>query len=150
MKKILLTCTAFAMAMASWAQVPKADVLDVVFNADGTATDVSELANEISVVGTPKIVTSDQFGMNVLCTASETIGGQNNNTFVIPMTEQIWSAIADGHTMECFVRPFWEGGLNKKGWSTLMGFQQSGGAGMLLYYGEWCYEPHIGGGYHGA
>ncbi|MEE1146078.1 MAG: LamG-like jellyroll fold domain-containing protein, partial [Bacteroidaceae bacterium] len=150
MKKILLTCTAFAMAMASWAQVPKADVLDVVFNADGTATDVSELANEISVVGTPKIVTSDQFGMNVLCTASETIGGQNNNTFVIPMTEQIWSAIADGHTMECFVRPFWEGGLNKKGWSTLMGFQQSGGAGMLLYYGEWCYEPHIGGGYHDA
>lgn len=150
MKKILLTCTAFAMAMASWAQVPKADVLDVVFNADGTATDVSEMANEISVVGTPKIVTSDQFGMNVLCTASETIGGQNNNTFVIPMTEQIWSAIADGHTMECFVRPFWEGGLNKKGWSTLMGFQQSGGAGMLLYYGEWCYEPHIGGGYHDA
>lgn len=147
MKKMLLTCSAFLMVLNAWSQVPKADLLDVVFNDDGTAVDVSPLANEVHAVGTPKVLKSDRWGMNVLCTASSVLGSTQDNCFTVDLNDEIWNAVKDGHSIECFVRPFWDGALNKKGWGTILGFQQNGGCGMLVYKGEWCFEPHVGGSY---
>ena len=147
MKKVLLTCSALAWALGSWAQVPKADVLDVVFNEDGTAVDVSQMGNEVTQVGTPKILKSDQWGMNVMCTADAVMGKQQSNCFTVALTDQIWEALQDGHTLEIFCRPFWEGALNKSGWGSVLSFQQSGGNGLMIYDGEWYFEPHVGGSY---
>lgn len=122
-------------------------MLDVVFNEDGTAVDVSQMGNEITQVGTPKIVKSDKWGMNVMCTASSTMGKQQNNCFTVTLTDQIWDALKDGHTLEIFCRPFWEGALNKSGWGAVLSFQQTGGNGLMIYDGEWYFEPHVGGSY---
>ena len=54
------------MGLAVAAQAPKADVLDVVFNDDGTVVDVSAMANPIRVMGAPDIKKSPMYGMNAL------------------------------------------------------------------------------------
>lgn len=147
MKKMLLLCSALIMSLQMWAQLPQADVLDVVFNPDGTATDVSPMANEVVAMGSPQIKESPRWGMNVLCTAGTQLGGTQENSFKVMLTGQMMDAMKNGHTLECFLRPFWDGALNKSGWGGVLSFQQFGGSGLLLYNGQWCFEPHIGGGY---
>ena len=68
MKRILLTVACSLMwGLASWAQLPKADVLDIEFHDDGTVTDASPMQNPVTVLGAPRIEKSTQFDMNVLC-----------------------------------------------------------------------------------
>ena len=55
--KFLFLMTAL-FASSVWAQVPKADLLDVVFNEDGTATDVSTSQMTVESFGSPTIVKS--------------------------------------------------------------------------------------------
>lgn len=67
MKKLLLTALSFTMGLAAVAQAPKADVLDIIFNDDGTVVDASAMANPVRVLGNPDIKKSPMYGMNVLC-----------------------------------------------------------------------------------
>ena len=66
MKKQLLTFLSLCMGLTALAQAPQADVLDVVFNDDGTVVDASPMANPLKVLGDPVIKRSPQYGMNVL------------------------------------------------------------------------------------
>ena len=67
MKRISVMVATFLLGMATWAQVPKADLLDVVFNDDGTATDVSAMANTVQTIGAPSVVRSLKYGINEAC-----------------------------------------------------------------------------------
>lgn len=74
MRKLLLTVLSLSMGLATAAQTPKADVLDIVFNDDGTVVDASAMANPLKVIGDPVIKRSPRYGMNVLCNEQELWG----------------------------------------------------------------------------
>ena len=78
-RTILLLVCSVVCGLAAWAQLPKADVMDLQFNADGTVTDVSAMQNPVTVVGSPRIVKSDLFNMNVLCQSDEQWGAELPN-----------------------------------------------------------------------
>ena len=77
-QKLLFLMTALLMGMTSWAQVPKADLLDVVFNDDGTATDISATQNVVELFGTPNVVESSKYGINVACFHENTYNANCN------------------------------------------------------------------------
>lgn len=147
MKKRLLLSSALMVALGMQAQVPKADLLDVVFQPDGTAIDVSASQRVINQTGTPVVKQSTQLGVPVLCNGSTTWASAPENYFTVDVTDEMWASLADGHSFECLARPYWDGGLQSN-WGTMMGLQQTGGVGLLLTEGKWAYEPHIGGDYH--
>ena len=84
-------------------ELPKAEVLDIVFNADGTATDISNMANEVTTIASDNLYTyySPAFGGYVahfnndyagLATGYYRIDYKDNTTFK--------EALEDGHTLE--------------------------------------------------
>ncbi|MEE1214753.1 MAG: LamG-like jellyroll fold domain-containing protein, partial [Bacteroidaceae bacterium] len=80
--------------------LPTADLLDVVFNADGTATDISPAQQEIEVVGQPKVAYSEKFGQNVFY--SEANGNTPVSYLKIDYSEnqELKDALTDGYTIE--------------------------------------------------
>lgn len=87
-------------------ELPKAAVLDLVFNADGTATDISAMGNEVKTVASDKLYTyySPAFGGYVahfdndyagLAAGYYRVDYMNNDAFK--------SALENGHTLECVV-----------------------------------------------
>ena len=126
------------------AQLPKADVLDVVFNDDGTVADVSAMANPVVVMGAPDIKKSTQYGMNVLCQEEEKWGYDAMNNIHFPLNDNIKAAVSDGMTIEVLCRPYFEGGTMGNDWVNVFGGYQSGGFGFIIYNGEWDFECYIG------
>lgn len=131
------------------ADVPAADLLDVVFNADGTATDKSAAANEIKVVGEPRVAKSAEFGLNVFCAATNEWASKPSNYYYTTMSDEMWAGISDGVTYEVLVRPYWLGDYNST-WISVLGYEQGGGIGLITDGGKWCLEAHVGGGYKEA
>lgn len=84
MKKQLLTFLSLCMGLTALAQAPQADVLDVVFNDDGTVVDASPMANPVRVLGAPDIKKSPMYGMNVLCNEEERWGTETYNNVRVP------------------------------------------------------------------
>ena len=120
-------------ASSVWAQVPKADLLDVVFNEDGTATDVSDSKMTVESFGSPTIVKSAKYGINVMCMKNESWSKNPNSYFRVDYEDNAdyVAALADGHTLECLVRPYWDGDLADvecKPFSS----HQGGGTGFLI------------------
>ena len=96
MKRILLTVACSLMwGLASWAQLPKADVLDIVFHDDGTVTDASPMQNPVTVLGAPRIEKSTQFDMNVLCQTDEDWGEPSPNYVRIGHNDQMEAVAID-------------------------------------------------------
>ena len=131
-------------------EMPVADLLDVVFNADGTATDVSPDNNEIVTIGRPKVLHSKSLDMDVFCHTQTTWGGTPANYFRVMMTEALAQGITDGMAMELFARPYWTEADNTGSWCSVLGHEEGGGMGMLVYNNQWTFEAHIGGGYKDA
>lgn len=139
------------MGYASWAQAPKADVLDIVFNGDGTVSDVSAMQNPVTVKGYPDFVKSPMYNMNVLCQAEESSGNGTTNYVRVDYNDKLLSAISDGMTMEILVRPYFEGGyLHTNNWINAFGCFQGGGFGIIINESKWDFEAVIGGGYKDA
>lgn len=105
MKKRLLLSSALMVALGMQAQVPKADLLDVVFQPDGTAIDVSASQRVINQTGTPVVKQSTQLGVPVLCNGSTTWASAPENYFTVDVTDEMWASLADGHSFECLARP---------------------------------------------
>ena len=95
MKKLLLTALSFTMGLAAVAQAPKADVLDIIFNDDGTVVDASAMANPLKVLGDPVIKRSPQYGMNVLCNEQELWGEQSYNNIRVPYNDNLLEAVPE-------------------------------------------------------
>ena len=149
MKRFLLTVACSLMwGLASWAQLPKADVLDIVFHDDGTVTDASPMQNPVTVLGAPRIEKSTQFDMNVLCQTDEDWGEPSPNYVRIGHNDQMEAAIADGVTFETMVRPYFAGGEFNRTWVNLFGGFQSGGIGLIIYDGLYDFEMYVDGRYY--
>lgn len=131
-------------------ELPEADLMDIVFEADGTAKDVSATANTVGQRGTPVVVESGQLGLNVLCAGANTWGGVPDNFFYVEASDALVDGISDGLTMEILARPYWEDERVPGQWTTVLGMEEAGGLGMLVYNRQWDFEAHIGGGYKDA
>lgn len=130
---------------------PKADVLDIQFNADGTVEDISGMQNPVTVKGCPEIVKSPMFDMNVLCQAEEQWASKNVSNFVrVDYNDQLVNAVSDGATIELMARPYFEGGKMNNDWVNVFGTYQGGGMGIIIYNGKWDFECVIGGAYKDA
>lgn len=149
MKKQLLLSSALMMGLGLWAQTPKADLLDVVFQADGTATDVSAAQLEVRKNGAPTVVQSGKWGMPVFCAAGTKWAARPDNYYVVNVSDDMWAAMADGHTMECMARPYWDGNIPSN-WVALMGMEQQGGAGITIDGGRWSYDLTVDGTFSAA
>ncbi len=133
---------------------PVADLLDVVFNADGTASDVS--ASNMTVTTYPNDATlstaySDTFGRNTAtfapATAASTISSGFYEISYAGNTE--WqSKLEDGFTMECVVKyTVAPSGSAFK----FFGAQQTGGAALCNSADNlFRFSPYIGGSYKQA
>ena len=150
MKKLLLTALSFTMGLAAVAQAPKADVLDIIFNDDGTVVDASAMANPVRVLGNPDIKKSPMYGMNVLCNEETQWGKESFHTVRIPYNDQLIGAIENGMTMEVMARPCFEDGKFNQTWCNVFGCYQGGGFGIIINGGKWDFECVIGGGYKDA
>lgn len=135
MRKILLCSFALSVAwMSATAQdAPVADLLDVEFNIDGTAIDVSPMNNTVEFIGEgPTIAYNAAFGRNVATFYTSwsakpagyyKINFENNQAFR--------DALADGHSLEILVMPNYAGALADvecKPFSAM----QAGGTGFLI------------------
>lgn len=126
----------------------KADVLDVVFNADGTATDISNLGNTIAQKGTftinsetnedGNLVYSQQMDRFVYQGRAKSTGNPAgyyvidyapSRTTNNPKAPELYTALADGFTIECYFRILTGTGGELK----LIGGTQGGG---------WTFEMH--------
>lgn len=113
--------------------IPEADLLDIVFNEDGTAEDVSPMQNSVERVGeTVSTYYNETYGRHVArfenpygstCTGYYKVDFENNETFR--------SALANGHTLEVLCMINYEGDIpnvEAKPFSAM----QSGGTGFLI------------------
>ncbi len=110
---------------------PKADILDVVFNEDGTATDISPMANEIRTFASDKLKTyyNPTYGRYAAHFDNPWAGAasgyyridyQNNDTFK--------KALENGHTLEVVVMADEVNNSEAKFFSS----HQAGGTGLMI------------------
>lgn len=149
-KTILCLICSILFGLTSWAQLPKADVMDIVFNDDGTVIDASPMQNPVTVLGTPRIEKSTQLEMNVLCQSDEYWGNYIPNFVRIDRNEQLDAALGDGVTMETLIRPYFAGGKFNNTWVNLFGGYQGGGIGLIIYGGVYDFETNLDGSYFDA
>ncbi len=150
---LLLLCPPLSAAKAD-DNVPKADILDVVFNSDGTAVDISPMQNEVQVIGQSAIEVyfNETYKMNIprftnpwsgTATHYYKVDYENNEAFK--------SALADGHTLETLVKADYSGSLPDKECKPFSS-HQTGGTGLMLCKtgksvnggNEFTFLPYIG------
>ena len=132
-------------------EMPVADLLDVVFNDDGSASDQSATQNEVVTVGTPKVVKSPTLDMNVFCHTQSVLGDNAKEFFKVIPSDALVEGISDGMTFEVLTRPYWsDEEYANLSWCSVLGMEEGGGVGMLVYNNQWCFEAHVGGGYRDA
>ena len=106
-RRFLSFMTTAMIAATSWAQVPQADLLDVVFKTDGTAEDVSAMKNEVKAIGSPTVKQSLKYGMNTACLTNNVWGFMPQSYYRVDYEENqaFRDALKDGFTWEVLVRP---------------------------------------------
>ena len=131
---LLLTALLCMFGTSVWAQdTPVADLLDVQFNDDGTAVDLSASQMEIEFFGNGTVVSyHPSFSRNMAsfgnpwgktCKGYYKVDFENN--------EEFRAALADGHSLEMLVMVSYEGTIpnsEAKPFSAM----QSGGTGFLI------------------
>ncbi len=161
-QKLLFLMTALLMGMTSWAQVPKADLLDVVFNDDGTATDISATQNVVELFGTPNVVESSKYGINVACFHENTYNSNCAYWYKVDYGTNMdfMDGLADGHSVELLCRLELDGNYAEEiGDNEIKPFSshQGGGTGLMVCKqnrginsdsnNEWTFLSHVGGDY---
>ncbi len=127
---------------------PQADLLDITFAKSGAATDISPMVNRISKAGFPAAVFDEEVGRYVYDGTRSEWGAVPDRYHYFDMQDKIWNQITDGFSLECYVRPSWSGEERPASWCSILGYQQTGGFGMVVGSdGKWLFQPHIGGKY---
>ena len=113
--------------------VYKADLLDVVFNEDGTATDVSPMQNEITLLGEAPTVAYNETYKRNMATFSNDLGSTGKSAFKIDYdsNQAFKDALSCGHTLEAIVKVNYEGEIQNvemKPFSSM----EAGGTGFLV------------------
>ena len=132
-------------------KVPVADILDVKFNADGTAEDVSPMKNPITIPSKNGLSTvwSNTY-QRYVASFSNAWGGTASGYYKVDYTNnsKIQNALADGHTLEVLVMGSYTGtiaNVEAKPFSSM----QAGGTGFLVTtisgsrQNEWTFLPNV-------
>ena len=126
-------------------QIPEPDLLDVVFNADGTATDKSVMENEIGTYGEPSVVWDSDLKTNVFDETAHLWAAKRDNSYTFDMTGDLWDKLSDGFSIESYVCPTWEGDEVPTEWSGIFGVAQSGGFLLGVSSQKWLFQASING-----
>ena len=125
--------------------IPEPDLLDVVFNADGTATDKSAMANEISSFGDTSVLLDSDINMNVFDETAHTWSTKQLDAYYFDMTGDLWDKLSDGFSIEAYVCPTWEGDNVPTNWCGIFGMAQSGGLMLGVSSQKWLFQASING-----
>ena len=111
--------------------VPEADVLNVQFNADGTATDLSPMHNTVENFGT-KTYYSHVYG-GYVASFDNAWAGTTKNYFKIDYTnnDEFKAALADGHTLEAVVMADYTEPI-ANGEAKFFSSHEAGGTGLMI------------------
>ena len=123
--------------------IPEPDLLDVVFNEDGTATDRSALGNEIIVYGEPSVVMDSDVKMNIFDASTNSWGEKPQNTYFFDMSGDLWDKLSDGFSVEALVCPTWDGNNFPSKWCGILSSAEQGG--FLFGYSsqKWLFQARI-------
>jgi len=110
---------------------PEADLLDVVFNDDGSASDVSPMKHAITAVGKPQVAYNETYKCNVASFAN-TQGASASNfykTALYSNNQEFINKLSDGHSLEAIFRTRQE---LKNYEAKYLSSHQSGGTGLMI------------------
>ena len=150
-QKLLLGLALFAACtMASAQDVPVADLLDVQFNGDGTAVDISPMENEVTFLGDGTVVEFNTFFGRNVPKFGNTWGSAPAGAYHVDFenNQAFRDALADGHSLEMLVSADYQGTIansEAKPFSAMQG----GGTGFLVTtisgsrQNEWCFLPNV-------
>ncbi len=127
------------------ADMPEPNLLDVVFNEDGSATDRSPLGHEISEWGEPSVVMNPDVKMNIFDQTAIAWGANQQHSYSFDMTGDLWDKMADGFSIEALVCPTWDGDNVPTGWCGILGAAQQGGFLFGVSSQKWLFQASING-----
>ena len=112
---------------------PEADLLDVVFNEDGTAEDVSPMKNVVEIGGTGATVYYNETYNRYVASFNNPWGSTCTGYYKVDFesNEAVRNALSDGHSLEMLVMGDYEGAIQNveaKPFSAMQG----GGTGLLI------------------
>ena len=131
---LLLTALLCMFGTSVWAQdTPVADLLDVQFNVDGTAVDLSASQMEIEFFGSGTVVSYHPSFSRNMASFDNPWGSKCKGYYKVDFenNEDFRNALADGHSLEMLVKASYEGAIvnqEAKPFSAM----QSGGTGFLI------------------
>ncbi len=139
------------------APIPRADLLDVKFNADGTAEDISPMKNTVEAKGNPQTFFSNYYGRYEVRFSDNSWGGTANRYYKINYANNtaFQNALADGHSMETVIRCHYPSVIADEE-SKYFCSHQSGGTGMMISKisgsrkNELTFLPYVGGSWRWA
>ncbi len=164
MRKIIFTLSLALLGMSvprtGYADdnVPKADILDVVFNDDGSAYDASPMENPVEVIGKDLIETYYNENYKRVVPKFFNPWGGNGQTYYkvdYENNQQFKDALADGHTLELLVMADYTLGSLPDSECKPFTSHQSGGTGLMVAKtaqsvnktNDFAFLPHTGGSY---
>jgi glycerophosphoryl diester phosphodiesterase len=131
---------------------PVADMLDVVFNYDGTAKDVSAMANTIQTVGTTSNVSTyyNSTYKRYVGHFNNTWAGSASGYYKMDYTsnQNFRNLLSNGHTLEALVMADYDGTIANKECKPFSSMQ-AGGTGFLVTtisgerQNELCFLPNV-------
>ena len=139
---------------------PTADILDVQFNEDGTATDVSPMHNAVETHSSAALTTyySNTYERYV-AKFNNTWAGSTSGYYKIDYStnQEFKDALADGHTLEAVVMADYNPPI-KDGEAKFFSSHETGGTGLYVCKAakglngknELCFLPHVGGAWRHA
>ena len=120
--------------------LPAADLFDVIFNEDGTATDISASQFPIEVVGEPKVEFNEEYGQNVFLSEANGTTPVSYLRVHYADNQAFKDALVDGFTMET---TFAVNGERLPGDITPFRATESGGFGFdIVPSGQVKFEVH--------
>lgn len=118
--------------------MPKADLLNVVFKADGTAEDVSPMKFNVERGGSATTEWSDLINRHVARLTGNNWGNSNvaENFYRIDYTDnkKFQDALADGHTLEVMFMPEYTGSIPNVE-AKVFASHEGGGTGIMVKAG---------------
>ena len=138
--------------------IPKADILDVVFNEDGTAYDASPMDNKVEVIGKEMMTTYyNENYKRVVPRLSNPWGGNGATYYKVDYenNQAFKDALANGHTLEIVVMADYTIGSLPDSECKPFTSHQGGGTGLMVAKknksangtNDFAFLPHTGGSY---
>ncbi|MCQ2119015.1 MAG: hypothetical protein MJY84_03735, partial [Bacteroidales bacterium] len=130
----LLTFAVTACFCTPVENLPSADIVDVRFNEDGTASNLSESGPQLFHSQTPTMDMPFMTGGRMVCPFSNDWGSKSASTsywFDYKGNQDLMAALSEGHSFEVILRPHFEGRIPDheiKIFSSISG----GGTGLII------------------